>query len=98
MLYACTMLQTVAAVGSLHNNDTLMLLPLPLPQAAASVELHREQAAPIRLSDVQGLVLWVLGQGALNPRWCFVKACHMLCCAMLCCTGRRPPGAVWESG
>ena len=56
----------------MHQCSAGVLLLL-LPQESASVELHREQA-PIRLSDVQGLVLWVLGQGALNPRWCFVKA------------------------
>lgn len=42
------------------------------PQAAASIEVYPEQG-PIRLADVQNLLLWVLGEGA-NPRWCFVKA------------------------
>ncbi|KAI3430222.1 hypothetical protein D9Q98_004819 [Chlorella vulgaris] len=39
--------------------------------ASAAIELYHEQG-PIRLPDVQNLLLWVLGQGA-NPRWCFVK-------------------------
>ncbi|KAL4421609.1 hypothetical protein ABPG75_010900 [Micractinium tetrahymenae] len=39
--------------------------------ACAEVELYPE-AGPIRLADVQNLLLWVLGEGA-NPRWCFVK-------------------------
>eukprot|EP00887_Chlorella_sp_A99_P005460 scaffold1.g5460.t1 len=39
--------------------------------AAAAIELHPEEG-PIKLADVQNLVLWVLGEGA-NPRWCFVK-------------------------
>ena len=45
-----------------------LLLPL---QASAAVEVYPEQG-PIRLADVQNLVLWVLGEGA-SPRWCFVK-------------------------
>ncbi len=40
-------------------------------QASASVEVRPEEG-PVRLSDVQNLVLWVLGEGS-NPRWCFVK-------------------------
>lgn len=39
--------------------------------ACAEVEVF-PQAGPIRLADVQNLLLWVLGEGT-NPRWCFVK-------------------------
>ncbi|GAB4821802.1 hypothetical protein N2152v2_008848 [Parachlorella kessleri] len=41
------------------------------PQGAASVTVHPGEG-PIRLSDAQNLLLWVLGEGT-NPRWCFVK-------------------------
>jgi hypothetical protein len=34
--------------------------------------MYPEQG-PIRISDVQGLLLWMLGDGN-NPRWCFLKA------------------------
>ncbi len=39
-------------------------------QARAEVRLNYMHA--IRLPDVQGLVLWVLGEGA-SPQWAFVK-------------------------
>jgi len=45
--------------------------PNPLLQASAAVELYPD-CGPIRLADVQNLVLWVLAEGS-NPRWCFVK-------------------------
>lgn len=40
-------------------------------QAVAGVEVRPEEG-PVRLSDVQNLLLWVLAEGT-NPRWCFVK-------------------------
>lgn len=58
-------------------HDTPPLPPSPLSasasllQACAEVEVF-PQAGPIRLADVQNLLLWVLGEGT-NPRWCFVK-------------------------
>jgi hypothetical protein len=67
-----------------------------VPQASAEVELYRE-LAPIRLADAQGLVLWVLGEGA-NPRWCFVKVrfgrvrVHMCFCIVAVEAGQRCRG------
>ena len=40
-------------------------------QAVASASVQPGDG-PIRIADVQNLVLWVLGEGC-NPRWCFLK-------------------------
>ena len=40
-------------------------------QARAGVEIKEKDKA-IRLGDVQGLVLWVLGEYT-SPRWVFIK-------------------------
>ncbi len=63
-------------------------------QACAEVEVYPE-AGPIRLADVQNLLLWVLGEGS-NPRWCFVKVRSgrpMLCTCQVSSRCRAP--AVW---
>lgn len=41
------------------------------PQATADIEVKTEEG-PVRISDVQNLLLWVLAEGS-NPRWCFIK-------------------------
>lgn len=48
---------------------------LPLPQARASVEVATDR--PLRLADIQALILWVLADG-INPRWAFLKHNHLI--------------------
>ena len=58
-----------------------------LLQACASVQPVNPTAS-LRMKDAQGLVLWVLADGA-NPRWAFVKvrppACAPTSCPLLPC-------------
>lgn len=51
-------------------NHTPQSMPDAVLQARASIEVKTKQ--PIRLGDVQSLVLWVLGE-CVAPRWVFVK-------------------------
>lgn len=46
------------------------IYPPTTPQARASVEIKSEH--PVRLADVQGLVLWTLADH-ICPRWVFLK-------------------------
>jgi hypothetical protein len=58
------------APGSACGLTLSMLCACTFLQAKAEVRLNYAQA--IRMPDVQGLLLWVLGEGA-NPTWAFVQ-------------------------